>query len=109
MARVMALGADACNSARAMMMSIGCIQALECNNNTCPVGVATQDPQLMKGLDVDNKAERAMNFHEQTIESFAELISAAGFSNYNELKRKDINRRVNMNKVMTYEELYPST
>ena len=107
MARVIALGADACNSARAMMMSIGCIQALECNNNTCPVGVATQDKQLMKGLNVENKSQRAMNFHEQTIDSFTELISAAGFSSYKELQRKDINRRVSTNKVLTYEDLYP--
>ena len=106
-ARVMALGADACNSARAMMMSIGCIQALECNNNTCPVGVATQDEQLMKALDVGNKSIRVTNFHEETITSFTELISAAGLSRYEDLKRKDINRRVSMTEVRTYEDLYP--
>ena len=48
-ARAIALGADGCNSARAMMLSIGCIQALQCNNNTCPVGVATQNKSLVKG------------------------------------------------------------
>lgn len=58
MARVIALGADVCNSARAMMLSVGCIQALLCNTNTCPVGVATQNKSLMKGLNVDDKAER---------------------------------------------------
>ena len=57
MARAIALlGADVCSSARAMMLSIGCIQALLCNNNTCPVGVATQDKSLMKGLVVEDKA-----------------------------------------------------
>ena len=52
MARALALGADLCNSARAMMLALGCIQALECNINTCPTGVATQDRSLAKGLVV---------------------------------------------------------
>ena len=43
-----ALGADVCSSARAMMLALGCIQALECNQNTCPAGVATQNKELMK-------------------------------------------------------------
>ena len=42
-ARALALGADMVSCARAMMMAIGCIQALECNTNSCPVGVATQN------------------------------------------------------------------
>ncbi len=62
-ARAIALGSDMVNSARAMMMAIGCIQALECNNNTCPVGVTTQNKSLMKGVDVDDKAKRVANFH----------------------------------------------
>src|SRR5690606_31011633 len=53
-ARVLAIGADLCYSARAMMLAVGCIQALQCNTNTCPAGVATQDPELMKGLDVED-------------------------------------------------------
>ena len=48
----LALGADLCNSARGMMFALGCIQALRCNSNHCPTGVATQDPNLVKGLDV---------------------------------------------------------
>ena len=52
MFRALALGADVCNSARAMMLSLGCIQALECNKNTCPTGIATQKPELVKGLSV---------------------------------------------------------
>ena len=50
-----ALGADMVSSARAMMLALGCIQALECNKNICPTGVATQDPSLMKGLDINDK------------------------------------------------------
>ena len=58
MLRALALGADACNSARGMMFALGCIQSLSCNTNRCPTGITTQNPALMKGLDVADKSER---------------------------------------------------
>jgi glutamate synthase domain-containing protein 2 len=107
MARVLAIGADMCNSARAMMLATGCIQALQCNSNTCPTGVATQDPGLMKGLDVNDKAVRVASFHEATIKSFLELLAASGIERPSDITRAHINRRVNMSTVVTYEDLYP--
>lgn len=106
-ARALAIGADFCNSARAMMLAVGCIQALQCNTNTCPAGVATQDPELMKGLDVQDKSVRMYNFHKNTMKSFGELISAAGLDHHSEIDRSYINLRVEINKVMRYDELYP--
>ncbi len=108
-ARTISLGADMVNSARAMMMAAGCIQALQCNQNTCPVGVATQDEYLMKGLNVEDKSERVANFHHTTLHSFSELIAAAGVVNPSELERKHINRRVSMTSVMRYDEVFPYT
>lgn len=108
MIRAMALGADLCYSARAMMMAVGCIQALECNRNTCPTGVATQDPKLRKGLVVDDKKVRVANFHHNTVESFCELMAASGIQEHSKLNRHQIYRRVFMNEVKTYEEIYPS-
>ncbi|HEX8039073.1 MAG TPA: FMN-binding glutamate synthase family protein [Chryseosolibacter sp.] len=108
MARAMALGADICNSARAMMMALGCIQALECNRNTCPTGVATQDPQLTKGLVVEDKKVRVANFHKHTVESLVELLAAAGIDTPRKINRHQISRRVFMNEVRTLEEIYPS-
>ncbi len=107
-ARAIALGADFCNSARAMMMAIGCIQALECNKNTCPTGVATQNPALTVGLVVADKKVRVANYHKHTIESFSELLASAGLSDPRKLNRHQINRRVFMNEVKTFEEIYPS-
>jgi glutamate synthase domain-containing protein 2 len=107
MAKALALGADMCNSARAMMMAVGCIQALQCNSNTCPTGVATQNKSLMKGLVVKDKAERVASYHLETVKSFIELIGAAGIKSPGELNRKHINRRVNMNSVLRYDEIYP--
>jgi glutamate synthase domain-containing protein 2 len=106
--RSIALGADLCNSARAMMMAVGCIQALECNKNSCPTGVATQDPELIKGLVIDDKKVRVANFHKNTIESFVELMGASGIDSPHKLNRHQISRRVFMNKVLTLEEIYPS-
>ncbi len=48
--RNLAIGADITNSARGFMMSLGCIQALKCNSNKCPTGIATQNKDLMFGL-----------------------------------------------------------
>jgi glutamate synthase domain-containing protein 2 len=108
MVRAISLGADMCNSARAMMMALGCIQALECNKNTCPTGVATQDPKLASGLVVEDKKVRVANFHKHTVESFVELCGAAGIDNSRKLNRHMISRRVFMNEVRTFEEIYPS-
>jgi len=107
MARLIALGADMVNVARSMMLATGCIQALQCNTNTCPVGVATQNKSLMKGLVVHDKAQKVANFHEETINSFMELIAAAGVGRPGELKRAHINRRISMNQVLKYSDIYP--
>ena len=109
MIRNFALGADLCNSARAMMMAVGCIQALKCNTNTCPVGVATQDKSLMKGLDVNDKGVRVANFHAATVKSFAELLCAAGMESPDDVNREHINRRINDNTILKYSDIYPET
>jgi len=106
-ARAIALGADMVNSARGMMMAIGCIQALQCNTNTCPVGVATQNKHLIKGLDVPDKAQRVANFHEATLHSFIELTAAAGLQDPEDIKRQHINRRITMSKYVKYSEIFP--
>jgi glutamate synthase domain-containing protein 2 len=105
--RAMALGADTCNSARAMMMALGCIQALECNKNTCPMGVATQDPVLVNGLVIDDKKVRVANFQKHTVDSFVELLAAAGLDSPDKIDRTHVYRRIFMNMVKTYEEIYP--
>ena len=61
-AAALCLGADVVCSARGFMLSLGCIQALQCNENTCPTGITTQDPKLQKGLDPIIKADRVANY-----------------------------------------------
>ncbi len=101
------LGADMCNGARAMMLSLGCIQALECNTNNCPTGVATQNPKLYKGLNVDDKKVRVANYQHETIKAAVELMSAAGIDHPERLHRSHIYRRVSANQIQTYAEMYP--
>lgn len=106
MVKRLALGADMCNSARAMMLALGCIQALKCNTNHCPVGVATQDPNLMAGLVPRKKYLRVANYHDETIESVSELLGAAGLSSPSELKPHHILRRVSETEIQNYEQIY---
>lgn len=106
--RALAIGADFCYSARGMMMALGCIQALQCNTNTCPVGVATQDKKLIKGLNVNDKRVRVANFHDKTVDSFVELLLATGLTDKKQLTRSHINRRISRIRVVTYEDIYPS-
>ncbi len=106
--RALAIGADACYSARAMMMAVGCIQALQCNTNKCPVGVATQDPQLTVGLVVEDKKTRIANFHNNTVKSVVELLGATGLDEVHNLNRSHIYRRISFSSMQTYEEIFPS-
>ena len=105
--RSLALGADACYSARAMMLALGCIQALECNKNTCPTGVATQDKELVRGLVVSDKKVRVANFHHETIKSFVELMAGAGIDHPDKINRSHINRRTSMDEIRRYSEVFP--
>ena len=103
--RMLALGADVCYAARSMMLSMGCIQARKCNNNDCPVGIATQDPALTVGLDVGEKARRVERFHAETVEAAVELMGAAGLAACEDLRPWHIVRRVSRLQTLNYAEI----
>ncbi|SEJ11052.1 Glutamate synthase domain-containing protein 2 [Cyclobacterium xiamenense] len=106
MARILALGADVCYAARAMMLATGCIQALRCNTNSCPVGVATQQERLVNGLDVADKSVRVATFHEKTLQSLLDLTAAAGLQSPMDIERRHIHRRISTTQVKTYAQIY---
>lgn len=108
MFRAFALGADACYSARGMMLALGCIQALECNNNNCPTGITTQKKHLVQGLDVTDKARRVAKFHNETVSSFVEFMGATGVNDVSKIKRHHVYRRVSQDQIKTYAEIYPT-
>ena len=93
-ARLLALGADWCNSARGFMFAVGCIQSRSCHTNTCPTGVATQDPFRQKALDVPSKAERVASYHKNTLNSLAGIVGAVGLQHPSQLQPYPIARRL---------------
>jgi glutamate synthase domain-containing protein 2 len=106
MAQRLAGGADLINSARGFMLSLGCIQARRCNTNHCPVGVATQDPGLERGLVVADKQVRVERWHRETVEALCELLGAAGIEHPDQLRPHHIHRRLSHDRHATYAEIY---
>jgi glutamate synthase domain-containing protein 2 len=92
-ARLMALGADWCNSARGFMFALGCLQAQSCHTGHCPTGVATQDPQRQRAIVVPDKAERVWRYHQNTLEALKEMVQAAGLTHPHQITAHHIVRR----------------
>lgn len=104
-ARLMALGADWCNSARGFMFALGCIQAQHCHTGHCPTGVTTQDPLRQQSLVVPDKADRVYNFHQQTLFALKEMVQAVGVQHPNEITAHHIVRRSGDNKVRSLAQM----
>ncbi len=104
--KALCMGADVCNSARGMMLALGCIQALQCDTNKCPTGVATQNPSLVRGLVVEQKWKRVKNYHDRTLNSFLELFAGAGCKTLSDLNRSFIFKQVET-EIKCYTEIYP--
>ena len=100
-ARMMALGADWCNSARGFMFALGCLQAQTCHTGHCPTGVTTQDPVRSRALVVPDKAERVYNYHQQTLHALQEMVQAAGLQHPSEITAHHIVRRGSDQKVQS--------
>ena len=107
-ARMMALGADWCNSARGFMFALGCIQAQSCHTGRCPTGVTTQDPVRQRSLVVPDKAVRVYNFHQQTLHALQELVQAAGLQHPSDITAHHIVRRGSDHRVSSLAQLMPS-
>ncbi len=101
-----ALGADGIYAARAFMLSLGCIQALRCNSNHCPTGVATQDPRLVSGLVVTDKRKRVAAYHTETVRAVAEMLGAMGLQNQTELRPWHVVRRTGPHEIRHYGEIF---
>ncbi len=99
-------GADFTMSARAMMFAIGCIQAMKCNTNRCPTGVATQDKARARSLYVPDKTERVVNFQRATVASAAQIVASMGLNGFDELEPSMLNRRIEGQRTRTYAEIY---
>jgi len=99
-------GADYTNAARAMMMAVGCIQAQTCHTNTCPVGVATQDPKRMRALDVPDKTERVVRYQQATVDQAMQVIASMGLHSFDELRPHMLRRRIDHGTIRSYAEMF---
>ncbi len=99
-------GADYTNSARSMMMAVGCIQAQTCHTNTCPVGVATQDPKRMRALDVPDKTERVFHYQQQCVQQALQVMGSMGVPGPDGLAPHMLRRRVDHDEVRSYAEMF---
>nr|WP_233290493.1 FMN-binding glutamate synthase family protein [Kitasatospora sp. MBT66] len=100
-------GADYTNAARAMMFAVGCIQAQRCHTNTCPVGVATQDPRRARALNVGDKAQRVRRYQEATVRSALQIMAAMGVDSPSRLHPHMLQRRLDPQTIRSYADLHP--
>lgn len=102
----LALGADHINMARPMMFALGCIQARKCNSNTCPTGIATNNPYLEAGLVPRDKDQRVRNFHRATLEAIAGILGSMALDHTEQLRPWHIAQRVSLSELMNYSEIF---
>lgn len=88
--KAMALGADAIAVSNSAMQAVGCIAARMCNSNNCPVGIATQKPELRKRLDIQTGAERLARYFGASVELMQVLARACGHSDLRDLNINDL-------------------
>lgn len=100
-------GADFVNSARGFMFSLGCIQAMKCNKNTCPTGITTHDPRLQRGLDPSDKKVKVANYCKSLVHEVEVLAHSCGVDEPRQLGRKHVRIVQDNGKSVPLDELYP--
>lgn len=84
----LAVGADFVVSARGFMFALGCVQAMQCNRNTCPTGVTTHNPDLQRGLDPADKAARVAHYVANIIREVGVIAHSCGVRSPRDLQRR---------------------
>lgn len=100
-------GADFVNSARGFMFSLGCIQSLKCNKNTCPTGVTTHNPRLQRGLDPQDKKVKVANYCKNIVHEVEVIAHSCGVDEPRQLGRKHVRIVQDTGKSVPFDELYP--
>ena len=101
------MGADFCTSARGFMFALGCIQALQCNKNTCPTGITTHDVKLQRGLDPVNKAQRVASFQDQIEHEVGIIAHSCGVHEPRQLRRFHCRVVQDNGRSIPLDEIYP--
>jgi glutamate synthase domain-containing protein 2 len=106
-AYALCLGADFVNIARGFMFALGCIQAMQCNRNTCPTGITTHDPGLQKGLVVADKSQRVNNYAKNMLKEVGMIAHSCGVHEPRELRRHHARLVDSNGRTVAMDELYP--
>jgi len=103
----LAAGADFVTSARGFMFSLGCIQALKCNRNTCPTGITTHDPRLQKGLVAEAKYLKVAAYARNIIEEVEMIAHSVGVVEPRALRREHVRIVQSDGRSRPLDDLYP--
>ena len=107
-AYALCVGADFINSARGFMFALGCIQALQCNKNTCPTGITTHDKKLQRGLVPEDKAERVKRYSETMRKEIGIIAHSCGVPEPRCLRRFHCRIVQEDGRSIPLDELYPN-
>lgn len=101
------MGADFMVSARGFMLALGCIQALQCNKNTCPTGITTHNKKLQRGLVPEDKAERVASFHDNLVHDVVLIAHSCGVNEPRQLRRYHARQVMEDGRSIPLDKLYP--
>ncbi len=103
----LALGADFVVSARGFMFSLGCIQALKCNKNTCPTGITTHDRRFQKGLVPKVKADKVANYALGVINEVETIAHSVGVTEPRLIRRPHVRIVQASGRSISMDKLHP--
>jgi glutamate synthase domain-containing protein 2 len=106
-AAALCTGADFIASARGFMFSLGCIQALQCNKNTCPTGITTHDLKFQKGLDPETKSVRVANYVNNMVKEVGIIAHSCGVKSPRSLNRTHARIVIGAGKTKGMDEVFP--
>jgi len=105
----LAMGSDFVLSARGFLFSLGCIQALQCNKNTCPTGITTHNPRLQAGLDLEDKSIRVQHYVENMLHEVGMIAHSCGVRRLRQLKRHHMRRVDAHGRSVSISSVFPDT
>jgi len=101
-------GADFVVTARGFMFALGCIQAMQCNRNTCPTGVTTHDKKLQRGLVPADKAVRVCRYQQTMEKEVSTIAHSCGVTEARGLNRKHCRIVQNNGRSKPMDEVFPN-
>ncbi|WP_372922383.1 FMN-binding glutamate synthase family protein [Roseovarius sp.] len=101
-------GADFVTSARGFMFSLGCIQALKCNRNTCPTGITTHDPHLQRGLVAEDKYRKVANYARSVIREVETIAHSVGVAEPRLMRRRHVRLVLSDGTSVPFNRIRPS-